>query len=124
MRLLYLRGVREGTVLFFLEKVYFWNTLLVVGSDKVTKETREKLFKKRKETTTAEEASGDDFYVIESVIEKKEENGKKLFQIKWAGFSSDENTWEGEGSVPGFIQKFYEDDNNLGKPLPKPMIKH
>lgn len=96
----------------------------VIGSDKVAKETREKLYRKRKETATAEEAGGDDFYVIESVVEKKEENHKKLFKIKWAGFSSDENTWEGEGSVPGFIQKFYEDDNNLGKPLPKPMIKH
>ena len=42
------------------------------------------------------------------------ESGKKFFKIKWAGFSSDENTWECEGSVPGFIQKFYEDENNLG----------
>ena len=86
----------------------------IIGSDKVAKETRETLYRKRKETATAEEASGDDFYVIESVVEKKEENSKKLFKIKWAGFSSDGNTWEGEGSVPGFIQKFYEDDNNLG----------
>ena len=80
--------------------------------------------RKRKETATADEAPGDDFYVIESVTEVKEENGKKLFKIKWAGFSSAENTWESEGSVPGFIQNFYEDEANLGKPLPKPQIMH
>ena len=68
--------------------------------------------------------SGDDFYVIESVIEKKEENDKKLFLIKWAGFTSDESTWEGEDSVPRFIQTYYEDERNMGKPLPKPVVKH
>ena len=96
----------------------------VISSNKVARETKEKLYRKRKETATADEAPGDDFYVIESVTEVKEENGKKLFKIKWAGFSSAENTWESEGSVSGFIQNFYEDEANLGKPLPKPQIMH
>ena len=97
----------------------------VISSDKVQKATKEKLYKKRKETATAkDDATGDDFYVIESVEEVKIEGGKQFFKIKWAGFSAEENTWESESSVPAIIQRYYEKEENLGKPLPKPTIKH
>ena len=96
----------------------------VVESSAVAKETREKLFRKRKETSKAEETPGDDFYVIESIVEVKREKSTKFYKIKWAGFTSDENTWEPEESVPRFIKEYYKDEENLGKPLPKPFIKH
>ena len=97
----------------------------VISSDKVARATKEKLYKKRKETATAkDDATGDDYYVIESVEEVKVVGSKKTFKIKWAGFSAEENTWESESSVPAFIKKYYEKEENLGKPLPKPTIKH
>ena len=97
----------------------------VVSSDKVAPATKQKLYKKRKETAVAkDDVPGDDFYVIEKVEDIKTEKDKKLFKIKWAGFPEEDSTWEEASSVPGFIQKFYEEKSNLNKPLPKPTIKH
>ena len=83
----------------------------VVSSDKVAPATKEKLYKKRKETAVAkDDVPGDDFYVIEKVEDIKTEKDKKLFKIKWAGFPEEDSTWEESSSVPGFIQKFYEEN--------------
>ena len=76
-------------------------------------------------TTTAAsvEASQDNVYVIESVLNSKMKDGVQNFQIKWLNFPPTESTWEPEECVPKFIQSFYADKKNLGKPLPNPKVK-
>ena len=50
-------------------------------------------------------------------------NEERDYLIKWHGFDESSSTWEPSSSVPVFIQKFYENKDKLGKPLPKPVIK-
>ncbi|CAG9313100.1 unnamed protein product [Blepharisma stoltei] len=50
-------------------------------------------------------------YIIESIVEKKFSTSLNCwtYQIKWEGFSSEENTWEPEEnlrSVPGLLDRF------------------
>ena len=33
-------------------------------------------------------------YEVEDVVEKKTENNKTLYLVKWKGFSDEDNTWE------------------------------
>lgn len=49
--------------------------------------------------TTSEADSGhddddEDVFVVERIVRSKVENGDKLYEIKWQGYDSDENTWE------------------------------
>lgn len=36
----------------------------------------------------------EDFYEVEEIVGKKTNKGKTLYQVKWVGYSSDQNTWE------------------------------
>ena len=61
--------------------------------------------------------------MIESVLDCKTKDGSKYFKVKWLNFPESESTWEPETSIPKFIQLFYTEKNNLGKPLPNPKLK-
>ena len=54
-------------------------------------------------------------YEIESIIEHKKENNAYLFQVKWVGYSNDDNSWL---SIDMFNQKdllkAYIEEHNLG----------
>ena len=69
------------------------------------------------------EAVQDNIYVIETVLGSKVEDGVQFFHIKWLTFPSSESTWEPEDGVPKFIQLYYKEKSNLGKPLPNPKLK-
>lgn len=47
-------------------------------------------------------------YEVEEIVDDKIRYGKKLFFVKWKGYSSAENTWEPEGSLscPELIAKY------------------
>jgi len=48
----------------------------------------------------------------------KEKKGDK-FLVKWENFSSEEDSWEPESSIPEYMVKFYNEDlTRLGKPPP------
>ena len=97
----------------------------VVSSDKVSINSRKRLFDYRKEEASSKDAPGDDFYVIESVFDISKKDGDTQFKIKWIGYPEEESTWEKDDCIPGFIQKYYLDDRTqLKKPLLKPIIKH
>ena len=89
----------------------------------MSKETRVKLRDHRTTTAASSEASQDNIYVIETVLESKKIGKKIHFLIKWLNFPKSEATWEPEECVPKFIQLYYEDRNNFGKPLPNPRLK-
>jgi len=38
--------------------------------------------------------SDEEGFIVESILDKKIENGKTLYLIKWEGYDSDQNTWE------------------------------
>ncbi|RWS05468.1 Chromobox protein-like protein [Dinothrombium tinctorium] len=38
-------------------------------------------------------------YEVERVVEKKKQNGKTFYLLKWKGYSEEENTWEPEENV-------------------------
>lgn len=63
------------------------------------------------ELLPAEDKQEEEFEV-QSIIDKKVENGKTYYLIKWKGFSSDENTWEHRDelikTIPDLINQFDE----------------
>ena len=77
----------------------------------------------RNKTAASSEASQDNIYVIEKILDSKTESDVQLFHIKWLNFPHSQSTWEPEESVPKFIQLFYADRSNLGKPLPNPKLR-
>ena len=92
-------------------------------SSQVSKNTRMKLREHRTATAASSEASQDNIYVIESVCDLKTKDNVKYFLVKWLNFPRNEATWEPEDSIPKFIQLFYAEKSNLGKPLPNPRLK-
>ena len=92
-------------------------------SSQVSESTRTKLRDHRTATAASTEAAQDNIYVIETVLGSKVENGVQFFHIKWLTFPSSESTWEPEDGVPKFIQLYYKEKSNLGKPLPNPKLK-
>ena len=92
-------------------------------SSQVSKTTRMSSREHRNKTAASSEASQDNIYVIETILDSKTESDVQLFHIKWLNFPHSQSTWEHEESVPKFIQLFYADRNNLGKPLPNPKLK-
>jgi len=55
-----------------------------------------------------DEARADDQYVVEKILAKRRiRKGKWEYLLKWAGFSDDDNTWEGENDIhPDLIAEF------------------
>lgn len=51
-------------------------------------------------------------YEVEEILQSKEENGVRLFLVKWNGYSQDSNTWEPEKNLCNAseaIRKFWEE---------------
>lgn len=36
----------------------------------------------------------EDIYKVDKIVGKKVKNGKILYEVKWLGYTSDDNTWE------------------------------
>ena len=70
--------------------------------------------------------SGQAEYEIEKIVSWKEANGKGLFEVKWLGYSNEENTLEPHSNITRYGGKtmfleFIADTNDpeLSKLLPK-----
>ena len=92
-------------------------------SSQVSRNTRNNLRNHRTNTAASSEASQDNIYVIESIVDLRIKDDSKYFKVKWLNFPPSESTWEPETSIPKFIQSFYMERANLGKPLPNPKLK-
>ena len=92
-------------------------------SSQVSRDTRMKLREHRESTAISSDASQDNIYVIETILNLKKKDDCDLFLVKWLNFPESEASWEPSDCVPGFIQLYYKDGSNLGKPLPNPRLK-
>jgi hypothetical protein len=52
-------------------------------------------------------------YKVEKIIDKKEENGKQLYKIKWKGWSMKDCTWEPHENLTT-VEEMLEEFNNRG----------
>ena len=96
-----------------------------ITSENVSETTRMTLRRHRDETSATKEAPQDHIYVVESILEKKIENLKTSYKVKWLGFPNDQSTWEPATNIQPWIQTYYDADHKrLGKPLPEPRIKY
>ncbi|KAJ2235353.1 hypothetical protein H4R99_004667 [Coemansia sp. RSA 1722] len=79
-----------------------------------------------KDVSNNEEGSqaGDDeeVYVVKEVLEHKKANGKTLYLIRWEGYTSDEDTWEGEENIldEEILKKYWAKQNTKSsRQIPK-----
>lgn len=63
-----------------------------------------------KKIKKAKKASEEEVYSVEKITEKKIENGKVFYFLKWHGYSDSENTWEPEENLncPELIERYEE----------------
>ena len=55
------------------------------------------------------------FYIVEKILDRKIENKKKLYLIKWDGYHNNKNTWEPLKNLKKVINMVKEFDRNLDK---------
>lgn len=81
----------------------------VTGKVAVKKNTGKTATKaKAKAAVSDTESDAEPDYEVEDIVDEKTERGKRLFFVKWKGYSSKENTWEPESqlSCPDLVAKF------------------
>ena len=94
-------------------------------ADNVSSRTRKILKDYRNNTKESDEAGNDHAYIIESIMDIQEnEDGDKMYMVKWFNFPEEAATLEPEGNIPQFIVEYYKDKSKMGKVLPSPRIKH
>jgi hypothetical protein len=93
-------------------------------ADHISTRTRKILHDYRESTKSSEKAKDYQIFIIESILEVSEENGKKMFKVKWFNYLEEQATLEPIENIPKFIQEYYKDKTKLGQKLPNPRIKH
>ena len=97
----------------------------VLLAEKVSRETKKSLvdFKERNQQSNLQ-LPKDSVFFVESILNSKLKKGVSYFLVKFAGYPVTEACWEPSKNLPKFIQTYYEDATNHGKPLPSPIIKY
>ena len=94
-------------------------------ADTVSARTRKALKDYREETKESDRAGDDNAYIVESILDiVDQENGERMYKVKWFNFPSEAATMEPEGNIPPFIREYYKERSRLGNILPSPRIKH
>ena len=94
-----------------------------INAEKVSSSSRMNLRKYRSETALSKQAQQDQVYVVESIMDKKVENKKIFYKIKWLGFPEDQCTWEPSKNIQEWILSYYSNKERYGEGLPDPKIK-
>ena len=68
------------------------NTITIPNNSKLTSSSKHTGSKNRQHTRTNNQQPTD--FVVESIVDKLKYNGKIYYEIKWAGYTSDQNTYE------------------------------
>ena len=65
------------------------------------------------------------YFKVEKILDKKEENGKVYYLIKWFGYPDSDNSWEPEDVLKEDVPKLLKEFNEWLKPKkqPKPLPK-
>ena len=66
----------------------------------------------RNKTATFQEAVQDQIYIVESILDRKVENSKVLWKIKWLGFPMEQPTWEPTKNIQPWIVEYYEENKD------------
>ena len=77
-------------------------------ADKISSNTRKTLRDFRNDSSEVDKRSGDDnAFTVESILNIREnEDGKKMYLIKWFNFPPEAATWEPQENVPRFIADY------------------
>jgi hypothetical protein len=82
----------------------------------VSSRTRKILKDYRNNTKESDEAGNDHAYIIESIMDIQEnEDGDKMYMVKWFNFPEEAATLESEGNIPQFIVEYYKDKSKMPK---------
>ncbi|KAJ1644199.1 hypothetical protein J3B02_000924 [Coemansia erecta] len=77
----------------------------------------------------------DEVYVVERIMDHKQENRQTLYRIRWEGYGSDDDTWEGEDNIldKTILKKYWDSyknkessraDKTATKPKPRRSINN
>ncbi|XP_075158934.1 uncharacterized protein LOC142232099 isoform X2 [Haematobia irritans] len=78
------------------------------GSGKATNKTKDKATKPKKAAKQDEDDADEEEYEVKDIVGHKIERGVSYFQIRWKGYTKDDDTWEAEDTLncPEIIERY------------------